>query len=100
MLLTGLTIAGAAAVGALGGYAVYRGTRTVGGTRPVTKGLLTAAALFLWAAVTLPLAGVVVAGGIVLGLTLIPLVLAAVGVALLVSDRPRRQTPSPDTITV
>ena len=99
MLLTGLTVAGAVATAALGGYAVYRGTRSVGGSLPVTKSLVTAAALFLWTALTLPIAGAVLLGGLVVGLAVVPLVLAAAGLAALVGDR-RRRTSDPDTITV
>lgn len=100
MLLTGLTIAGAVATAALGGYAVYRGTRSVGGSLPVTKSLVTAAALFVWTAVTLPLAGAVLVGGALLGLTLVPIVLAAVGLALLAGGRLQPRHRDPDTITV
>lgn len=100
MLLTGLAAAGAVATAALGGYAIYRGTQAAGGSRPVTKSLVTAAALFVWTALTLPVAGAVLLGGVVVGLAIVPLVLAAVGLTLLVGGRTRRPAADPDTITV
>lgn len=100
MLLTGLAVAGAVATAALGGYAVYRGTQAVGSSLPVTKGLLTAAALFVWTALTLPVAGAVLLGSVVVGLAVLPLVLAAAGLSLLVGGRTRRPPADPDTITV
>jgi hypothetical protein len=99
VLLTALTLAGAGAVAALGGYAIYRGSRAAGSSHPTLSGLATAAALFVWTALTLPLAAFVLTGGLVVGLALLPVLLAGAGVYLLLGPR-RRPQRDPDTVTI
>ncbi len=101
VVLTALTIAGAGAIAALGGYAIYRGGKVTGSSRPALRGVVTAAALFVWTAVTLPVAAFVLTGGLLIGLAVLPILLAIAGGYLLA--RPRRQVgygADPDTITV
>lgn len=97
-MLATLTIAGATAVAAVGGYAVYRGMSATGASRPVSRGALTAAALFLWTAITLPFALLALSGGIVLALTLIPVAAVLLGGYML--HRRWKQWRNPDVITV
>lgn len=97
-MLSALTIAGATAIAAVGGYAVYRGASVFGTSAPTTQGALTAAALFLWAALTLPIAVTVLTGGIVLAVTLLPFAVLAAGSYLFV--RRWQQWRDPDVITV
>ncbi len=99
VLLTALTVAGATAVAALGGYAIYRGAKATRSSRPALRGALTGAALFVWTAVTLPIAALLVTGGVIVGLALVPLLLAGLGLSLLTSDR-RRVDTDPDTVTI
>lgn len=97
-MLSALAIAGAAAVAAVGGYAVYRGASLFGGSAPTTQGALTATALFLWTALTFPIAVTVLTGGVVLAVTFLPFAALAVGSYLLV--RRWQQWRDPDVITV
>ncbi len=99
VLLTALTLAGAGAVAALGGYAIYRGTRAVGRSYPALSGLATAAALFVWTALTLPVVAFVLTGGLIIGFALLPVLLAMTGAYLLVRPR-RRGRRDPDTVTI
>lgn len=99
VLLTALTLAGAGAVAALGGYAIYRGTRAAGRSHPTLSGVATAAALFVWTALTLPVVAFVLTGGLILGLALLPVLLAMAGAYLLVQPHQRGRH-DPDTVTI
>ena len=98
-MLGTLALAGLAATAAASGYVVYRAyTATPASTRSTWSGLRMALALFVWSALALPVAGVLLAGGALLAFVVLPLLVALVGVfALSESSAPAAD---PDVITV
>ena len=98
-MLGTLALAGLAATAAASGYVAHRVyTTTPASTRSTRSGLRMALALFLWSALALPVAGVLLAGGALLAFVMLPLLVALVGLFALGGSA----TPAsnPDVITV
>lgn len=89
-----LAIAGLAAAAGAAGFTAYKVTKSQSLTtnsRPQSflYGLGMALMLFVWTAVTLPIAALVLTGGLVLALVVTPLILAVAGAAMLADWRVR-----------
>jgi len=98
-MLGTLALTGLVATVAASGYVAYRAyTATPASPRSPWGGLRMAFALFIWSALALPVAGVLIASSALLAFVMLPLLVALVGLVVLGGS----VTPAsnPDVITV